>query len=176
MPSDTRRASARRAGDRPHLDGSAGLRVRPSRAKTMRRRVHSGYELDDDRSRVDRRAVHAFLSRSYWADGRKRDVNDELIDGAALVVGLYEAAAQVGYCRVVSDYRTVAYLADVFVLEAHRGLGLGIALVRFAVDHPDLAQARKWLLHTRAMHALYAKAGFKEPDGRLMERWRDEGD
>lgn len=139
----------------------------------MKKRLQSGYELDDDRSRIDRRTVHAFLFHSYWATGRERDVNDELIDGAALVAGLYRGAAQVGYCRVVSDYRTVAYLADVFVLEGHRGLGLGIALVRFAVDHPDLAHVRKWLLHTRDMHALYARVGFGEPDGRLMERWAD---
>jgi GNAT superfamily N-acetyltransferase len=139
----------------------------------MRRHLGGGYELDDDRPRIDRRAVHAFLSRSYWAAGRERDVNDELIDGAELVVGLYRGTALIGYCRVVSDYRTVAYLADVFVLEAHRGLGLGIALVMVALDHPNLAHARKWFLHTKNMHRLYARAGFREPDGRLMERWRD---
>ncbi len=158
------RAAARRASAQPS---------RTEASRPVRRLLHGGYELDDDRSRVDRRVVHAFLSRSYWAAGRERGVNDELIDSAALVVGLYRGPTQIGYCRVVSDFRTVAYLADVFVHEAHRGLGLGIALVRFALDHPDLAHARKWLLHTRDMHALYARAGFGETDGRLMERWRD---
>lgn len=124
------------------------------------------------RASIDVQSTRSSATR-IWAAGRERDVNDELIEGAGLVAGLYRGAAQVGYCRVVSNYRTVAYLADVFVLEGHRGLGLGIALVRFAIDHSDLAHVRKWLLHTRDMHALYARVGFSEPDGRLMERWRE---
>lgn len=138
----------------------------------MRRRLDGGYELDDDRARVDRAAVHSFLATSYWAEGRARELNDALVDGAARVVGLYApGGAQVGYSRVVSDGHTVAYLADVYVLEEHRGRGLGLELVRFAVEEGPLAGVRKWLLHTRDMHALYRKVGFGEPDARFMERW-----
>ena len=138
----------------------------------MRRQPADGYELDDDAGRIDRAAVHAFLSRSYWAEGRARAVNDALVVSAARVVGLYgPGGAQVGYCRAVSDGHTVAYLADVYVLEEHRGRGLGRALVGFMVDEGPLAGVRKWLLHTRDMHELYRKVGFGEPDARFMERW-----
>jgi len=130
-----------------------------------------GFELDDDPGRIDRAAVHAYLSgESYWAAGRPRAVMDELVASAARVAGLYAPdGSQVGFARVVSDGHTVSYLADVYVLEEHRGRGRGLALVRFAVDEGPLA-ATKWLLHTRDMHPLYAKLGFVEPGERTMER------
>ena len=131
-----------------------------------------GYELDDDSDRIDREAVHLYLSgASYWAAGRARDVMDELIATAARVVGLYTAdGRQVGFARVVSDGHTVSYLADVYVLEEARGHGFGLELVRCAVDEPAVANT-KLILHTRDMHRLYAKLGFEAPDERLMERW-----
>ena len=131
-----------------------------------------GYELDDDSDRIDREAVHAYLSgESYWAAGRARDVMDELIATAARVVGLYAAdGRQVGFARVVSDGHTVSYLADVYVLEEARGRGFGLELVRCAVDEEPVAST-KLILHTRDMHRLYAKLGFEAPDERLMERW-----
>src|SRR4029079_5095441 len=108
---------------------------------------------------------------SYWAAGRDRAVMDELIATAARVVGLYrDDGTQVGFARVVSDGRTVSYLADVYVLEEDRGRGLGFELVRFAVDEEPLRET-KWLLHTRDMHRLYAKLGFDAPGERTMERW-----
>jgi GNAT superfamily N-acetyltransferase len=138
----------------------------------MRRMLEDGFVLDDDPDRIDRVAVHAYLSReSYWAAGRSRAVMDELIATAARVVGLYAAdRRQVGFARVVSDGHTVSYLADVYVLEEARGRGLGLALVRFAVDEPPVA-GTKLILHTRDMHRLYAKLGFGPPDERMMERW-----
>src|SRR6188474_3575742 len=100
----------------------------------MRRGLGEGYELDDDPSRIDRAAVHAYLTRSYWAEGRPREVQDALIDNAARVVGLYRDGEQVGFSRAISDGHVQSYLADVYVLEEHRGRGLGIELVRFSVD------------------------------------------
>ena len=137
----------------------------------MRRPLPDGYELDDDSGRIDRGAVHAYLSgESYWAEGRPRALTDDLVASASRVVGLYAPdGRQVGFARAVSDGHTVSYLADVYVLEAHRGRGLGLELVRFTVDEGQL-QGTKWLLHTRDMHRLYAKLGFVEPGERLMER------
>ena len=130
--------------------------------------------LDDDPDRIDRAAVHAFISTSYWASGRERPVMDELIDGAARVVGLYGSdGRQLGFARVVSVGHGVSYLADVYVLEEARGRGLGLALVRFTVDEGPLARTR-WLLHTRDMHGLYAKLGFGPPGERAMERGRQD--
>jgi GNAT superfamily N-acetyltransferase len=139
----------------------------------MRRPLPDGYELDDDPGRIDRAAVHAYLSgESYWAEGRPRALMDDLVASAWRVVGLYAPdGRQVGFARAVSDGHTVSYLADVYVLEAHRGRGLGLQLVRFTVDEGPL-QGTKWLLHTRDMHRLYEKLGFVEPGERLMERPR----
>jgi GNAT superfamily N-acetyltransferase len=135
----------------------------------MRREVVDGYELDDDPARIDRAAVHAYLTGSYWAEGRPREVQDALIDGAARVVGLYHEGEQVGFSRALSDGHAQSYLADVYVLEEHRGRGLGVELVRFSVDEGPFA-GTKWLLHTRDAHDLYRKLGFTEPSERVLER------
>ena len=135
----------------------------------MRRDLGDGYELDDDLERIDRDAVHAFLAESYWAKGRSRGVQDALIDGAERVVGLYHDGAQVGFSRTLSDGHAQSYLADVYVLDDHRGRGLGVELVRFSVDEGPYART-KWFLHTRDAHDLYRRFGFTEPSARVLER------
>ena len=135
----------------------------------MRRELGDGYELDDDPARIDRAAVHAYLGESYWAKGRSREVQDELIDGAERVAGLYKDGEQVGFSRTLSDGHVQSYLADVYVLDGHRGRGLGVELVRFSVEEGPFART-KWYLHTRDAHALYRKFGFTEPSERVLER------
>jgi GNAT superfamily N-acetyltransferase len=136
----------------------------------MRRELPDGFELDDDRSRIDVDAVHDYLANeSYWAEGRPREVVERLIAEADRVVGLYRGDSQVGFARVVTDGAAFAFLGDVFVLEAARGRGLGVELVREAVDNGPHADLR-WLLGTDDAHELYAKLGFGEPSPRLMER------
>ena len=135
----------------------------------MRRDLGDGYELDDDPGRIDRDAVHRYLTRSYWAKGRSREIQDDLIDGSARVVGLYHGDAQIGFSRTLSDGHAQSYLADVYVLEEHRGRGLGVELVRFSVEEGPLA-GTKWYLHTRDAHDLYRKFGFTEPSDRALER------
>ncbi len=137
----------------------------------MKRDLDGSYELDDDPARIDHTAVHAYLTRSYWAQGRSREVQDALIDGAARVVGLYHAGEQVGFSRTLSDGHNQSYLADVYVLDAHRGRGLGVDLVRFSVDEGPLSRTA-WYLHTRDAHGLYRKFGFSEPSERALERAR----
>jgi GNAT superfamily N-acetyltransferase len=136
----------------------------------MRRPLPGGYELDDDRDRVDVDAVHEVITASYWATGRTRETMERLIDGAARVVGLYHDDRQVGFCRVESDGEKFAFLFDVYVLPEHRGRGLGVELVREAVDlgpHRDLP----WYLKTRDAHGLYERFGFGPPDSeRTMVR------
>ena len=136
----------------------------------VKRELGEGYELDDDPARVDVDAVHAYLSGvAYWALGRPRSEVERLVCEASRVVGLYKDGEQVGFCRAATDGTSFVYLADVYVLDAHRGRGLGLALVREMVDEGPYAGSR-WLLHTRDMHPLYAKLGFGEPSERLMER------
>ena len=140
----------------------------------MRRDLGHGYELDDDPTRIDRALVHRYLAEeSYWAKGRPRETQDALIDNAARVVGLYHDDRQVGFSRAVSDGLIVSYLADVYVLEGHRGQGLGVELVRFSVDEGPLART-KWILHTNDAHGLYRKLGFVGPSSTVLERPRPE--
>lgn len=135
----------------------------------MKRELPGGFELDDDPARVDPEAVWDFLStEAYWGRERSRDDVERQVREAARVVGLYHGDRQVGFARVVSDGR-LAYLADVYVLAEHRGRGLGVDLVRAAVEegpHRDL----RWLLHTMDAHGLYEKFGFGPPSDRVLER------
>jgi len=139
----------------------------------VKKELLGGYELDDHAKRIDRAAVHRFIAEeSYWAQGRPRETMDGLIDRASRNVGLYApGGAQVGYSRTVdaSDAGFV-YLADVYVIDQHRGRGLGLELVRFTVDEGSFAD-RRWVLHTADAHALYEKFGFA-PGERLLERPR----
>ncbi len=137
----------------------------------MRRQLPGGYELDDERGRIDVDAVHAYIGgESYWAKGRSRERMQEAADGSARLIGLYEpGGSQVGFARVVSDCATFAYLADVYVLAEHRGHGLGTELIREAVEHDDWRDMR-WTLATRDAHELYRRFGFGPPSERLLER------
>jgi GNAT superfamily N-acetyltransferase len=134
------------------------------------RSLGDGFELDDDKDRIDLGEVHRFLSdESYWAKGRPLEVQARLVAEAARVVGLYHDGRQIGFCRAASDGVSFAYLADVYVLFEYRGRGLGEELVREMIAggaHAD----RRWLLHTGDAHALYRRLGFDTPDFRLMER------
>jgi GNAT superfamily N-acetyltransferase len=137
----------------------------------VRQQLPGGYELDDDPSRIDAAAVHAYIAgESYWAKGRPRELMGEFIDRAARVVGLYAPdGEQVGFSRTVEAADAgLVYLADVYVLEAHRGQGHGTELVRFTVEEGPYAD-RRWILHTADAHGLYAKFGFGQGE-RLLER------
>jgi GNAT superfamily N-acetyltransferase len=137
------------------------------------RRLHEGYELDDDPRRVDVDAVWAFLAaEAYWARWRRREDVAAQIAAAWRVVGVYAAdGSQVGFARAFSDGVSLAYLADVYVLDAHRGHGLGHALVSAMVDEGPGATFR-WLLHTADAHGLYTAHGFGPADDTVMERPR----
>jgi GNAT superfamily N-acetyltransferase len=143
----------------------------------VRRSLAGGFDLDDDRARIDIDAVHAFISeQSYWGRGRSRELQERAIRGSARVVGLYLGSAQVGFARAVSDGATVGYLADVYVLPDYRGRGLGLELVREIVDgrEGEISSDVRWLLHTSDAQGLYSKLGFGDapPLYPLMERGR----
>ena len=130
------------------------------------------YNISTDPSRFDIALIHRWLSeQSYWARGIPRDVVERSIEGS-LSFGIYhQTQGQVGFARVITDRATFAYLADVFVLEAHRGKGLSKRLMQAIVDHPDLQGLRRWMLGTRDAHGLYAQFGFGPVVAeRLMER------
>jgi len=136
------------------------------------RKLPGGLELDDDPARIDVAAVHHFLAEdSYWARGRAQPVVEGLVRGATRVVGLYDGPDQIGFARVISDGHVFAYLADVYVLPAYRGRGLGVELVRETVENGPQAGLR-WLLHTNDAHGLYERFGFGPPAETLLERPR----
>lgn len=139
------------------------------------RALEGGYELDDDPARVDIDAATAYLGgESYWAKGRTRGVMEQLVREATRVVGTYAPNGDmVGFARAVSDRHTFAYLADVYVLDGHRGRGLGVELVRETVERSGFPNVR-WMLGTLDAHDLYRKFGFREPSDRIMERPRPE--
>lgn len=128
------------------------------------------YVISTDVQRLDVLAIHAFLSRSYWSPGIPLALVQRAIDHS-LCFGLFHRDEQVGFARVVTDRASFAYLADVYVLEAHRGRGLSKWLIEVVRAHPDLQGLRRFLLATRDAHELYRQFGFKElaDPSRLME-------
>lgn len=116
--------------------------------------------ISTDRTRLDLDAIHTYLSeKSYWARGRSFDQISTAIENS-VPFGLYHGAEQVGFARVVSDWATFAWLADVYVLPEHRGLGLGKALVTTALEHPSVRGLPRVMLATADAHGLYARHGF----------------
>jgi GNAT superfamily N-acetyltransferase len=130
------------------------------------------YLISTDLSRLDVALIHKFLSNeSYWAVGRRVEVVRRSIDNS-LCFGIYRKTEQVGFARVVTDFATFAWLADVFVLPKHRGHGLAKWLMEVILAHPELQGFRRWVLATKDAHSLYAQFGFiplHRPE-RWMER------
>ncbi|HUI64073.1 MAG TPA: GNAT family N-acetyltransferase [Bacteroidota bacterium] len=120
------------------------------------------FEVSTDPGRLDLDAIHDFLRRSPWAEGIPRETLQRAIANS-LCFGASGPAGFVGFARVISDRATYAYLADVFVLEAFRGRGIGKLLMRAIMSHPELQGLSRWCLLTRDAHGLYRQSGFESP-------------
>lgn len=129
--------------------------------------------ISTDGSLLNLDLIHNFLTHSYWAFGIPPETVARSIENS-LCFGIYESDRQVGFARVLSDYATYAYLADVFVLEEHRGRGLGNWLMECIVAHPALQGLRRWSLVTRDAHKLYARFGFTQLEA--ADRWMERHD
>jgi len=116
--------------------------------------------LTTDRAEMQVEAIHAYLVRSYWAAGIPRAVVERAIAGS-FCIGAFDGDAQIGFARVVSDGATFAYLADVYVLETHRGQGIARAMVAALQALPDLQGLRRWSLATRDAHGVYEALGWE---------------
>ena len=132
------------------------------------------YSITTDPKQLDVDAIHAFLSRSFWAEGIPKETVAKAMANS-LCFGVFDGKAQVGFARVVTDRATFAYLCDVYVLESHRGHGLGKWLIETVMAHPDLQGLRRFQLVTRDAHGLYSRHGFESPRApeRHMEIFRD---
>jgi GNAT superfamily N-acetyltransferase len=129
------------------------------------------FVISTDRRRLQLDFIHDFLTTdSYWAQDRSREVVKRSIENS-LNFGVFKAEEQVGFARVVTDYATFAWLADVFIVEQHRGQGLGVWLIEVITSHPALQGFRRWILATRDAHELYRRFGFKEITE--LKRWME---
>ncbi len=135
------------------------------------------YTITTDKRQLDLNAIHAFLSQTYWSPGVPMAVVERAIENS-LAFGVFKGSEQVGFARVVTDKATFAYLADVYVLEAHRGKGLSKRLLEEIQAHEELQGLRRFLLATKDAHGLYAQFGFKElaNPSLMMERWNPNAD
>lgn len=132
------------------------------------------YQISTDQARLDLATIHIYLStQSYWAVGRSLETIRRSIENS-LAFGIYKGDEQVGFARVVTDYATFAWIADVFVLENFRGQGLSKWLMNVIIQHPELQGFRRWVLATKDAQELYRQFGFTE----LLrpERWMERHD
>jgi len=143
------------------------MRPDPSMERT------SEYDTSADKRRLDVATIHEYLTQSYWSPGVPRAIVERAIEGS-LCFGVFREGKQVGFARVVTDKATFAYLADVFILEPHRGKGLSKRLMEFIFAHPDLQGLRRFMLATKDAHSLYRQFGFTDlsDPARFMERHR----
>ena len=128
------------------------------------------YLISTDKSKLQIDVIHNFLKNAYWSKNKPRDLIEKSIAGS-LCYGIYHKNRQVGFGRVITDYATFGYLADIFIIEEYRGKGLSKWLMECILSNPELQSLRGWLLRTSDAHGLYEKFGFKvvaEPE-KLME-------
>jgi GNAT superfamily N-acetyltransferase len=133
--------------------------------------AETAYELSGDLKRIDFERVHGWLTGSYWSPGIALEKVKRAAAGSSLVIGIYlrETGEQVAYGRVVSDRATFAWIADIYVDPAHRGRGLAKRIIRFALEHPQHQDLRRWVLATKDAHEVYTACGFEPLP--MPERW-----
>lgn len=140
----------------------------------MKKNFRKGnYAISTDKSRLDINVIHGYLSNSYWAKNRPLKITKLSIKNS-LCFGLYFKKKQIGFARVITDYSTFAYLADVFILEEHRGKGLSKWMMNVILEYGEVQNLRRWFLATKDAHGLYEKFGFhslREPE-KIMEMFR----
>jgi GNAT superfamily N-acetyltransferase len=133
--------------------------------------VSGAFTVTCDPAKMDLAVIAEFLASSYWAKGIPRATVEKSL-AHSLCFALLDGSRQIGFARVISDYATIAYLGDVFVLPEYRGRGLSKWLMECITSHPELQGLRRWILATRDAHSLYEKFGFtalKKPEV-FMER------
>jgi len=132
------------------------------------------FTISSDDALLDVKLIHDFIAnQSYWGQGRKIETVQRALDNS-LNFGIYKNDEQIGFARVVTDFATFAWVADVFIVEAHRGQGLSKWLMETILAHPELQKFRRWVLATKDAHGLYRQFGFDEL--KRPERWMERPD
>jgi GNAT superfamily N-acetyltransferase len=131
------------------------------------------FTISTDKSRLDIEVIHRFLDISYWAAGRSAETIRRSIEHS-FPFGVYKGDQQIGFARVITDYATFAWIADVFILDTFQGQGLGKWLMEVIIAHPELQGFRRWVLATKDAHEMYRRFGFEEL--KKPERWMERHD
>lgn len=130
--------------------------------------IKDGFVISTEKEKLDIDLIHSFLNSTYWAEGISKEIIRRSIEGS-LCFGVFENDKQVGFARMITDKATFAYLADVFIIEEYRGLGLSKWLMQVIMSHPDLQGLRRMILATKDAHGLYKQFGFTPLIN--VERW-----
>ncbi|HJS55650.1 MAG TPA: GNAT family N-acetyltransferase [Chitinophagaceae bacterium] len=130
--------------------------------------IQDHFTISTENEQLDIDFIHSFLTRSYWAEGISKEVITRSIDGS-LCFGVFANDKQIGFARMITDKATFAYLADVFIIEEYRGLGLSKWLMEVITSHPELKGLRRMMLATKDAHGLYKKFGFTPLNN--VDRW-----
>lgn len=143
----------------------------PEQSANYRSFYKDGFCISTDKARLDIKAIHHFLStQAYWCKNIPLSRVEKATAGS-LPFGLYYKEKQIGFARVISDYSTIAYLGDVYVLPEFRGRGLSKWLMQTIMDYPDLQGLRRWILSTADAQGLYSQFGWKPVA--YPERWME---
>lgn len=136
----------------------------------VKKSPNEGIVINSDKSKLNIRFIHDFLSRSYWAEGVPLHITEKTIKNS-LCFGVYKNGSQIGYARVVTDYTVIAYIFDLFIIESERGMGYSKRLMEYILAYPELSGVKKWMLATKDASGLYEKFGFKKltDPGKYME-------
>ncbi|MFA7228603.1 MAG: GNAT family N-acetyltransferase [Melioribacteraceae bacterium] len=116
--------------------------------------------ISTDRRKLQTGKIHKFLTEAYWSKGISAGRVKKAIAGS-ICFGVYLKKKQIGFARVISDKTSLAYIADLFIIEEYRGRGLSKLLVKSILNHHELSEVKAWMLATKDAHGLYAKFGFK---------------
>jgi GNAT superfamily N-acetyltransferase len=139
--------------------------------------MFSNYIISSNKTKIDIEFVHNYLSNeSYWSKNIPLDIVKTAIENS-ICFSLFYKETQIGFARVITDKATFGYLADVFILEPHRGKGLSKWLMQTILEHVELQGFRSWMLATKDAHGLYEKFGFKLTNDttRIMRKQGIEG-
>ena len=125
-------------------------------------KIFKGFTISTDKARLDTDAIHQFLStQAYWSLNIPKETVEKAIVNS-LCFGVYDGSKQIGFARVISDFATIAYLGDVYILEEYRGNGLSKKLMETIMAHPELQGLRRWILLTGDAHGLYRQFGWTD--------------
>lgn len=136
----------------------------------MEEKLINSFLFSTDKQKLQIEIIHYYLSKeSYWAKNIPVEIVKKSIEGS-LCFGIYENSKQIGFARVITDYATFGYLADVFIIKEYQGKGIGKELMKFIMEQTIIKNLRRFMLATLDAHELYAQFGFESQEGnkRLM--------